>query len=218
MSIYRDNVLASESEIAKALKNELTVNPEHEAVIIHSKVMDCNPHTKVKFETSDSTFKIINSKAVIFVPSSASQPIEIPEGSYKEIILDIRSCTMEGSKLFTVFRNFISDFSIMAQSPNGKKGKIYMSANEPFILDKPIGSSTGKPIKKPVIVLIDRYTFRASDEYCALIMAYFCKHYRVKGEHFHMYKYIYKVARFPVEDSTQNSKIAFALPVIRLLY
>ena len=228
MEAYKDNVIESDAEMRKALKGVPIVNPQHEVVVIHSEVMDCNPHTKVKFEHGEAVSKTIDKKLVIFVPSSATQTIDISAFREREIILDIRSCNIEGSVLFTIFRNFIGDFAIAAESPDGKRGKVYMSADEPYISDKPIASSKS-PAKRQVAVhsfarkwtvLIDRYTFRSSDEYCAMIMAYFCKHYRVKGEHFHMYKYIYKTVRFPVEANSglPSNKIAFALPVIRLIY
>jgi hypothetical protein len=208
--VYNDNVLVSQAAIANSLKGEYVVSPEHAAMIAHSKALDCNPHSKVKIK-GESTGKLIGGKFVIFVPTTATTLPAIPSG--KELIIDIRSMEGSGSMLFALFANIIDAFSCNAEDPSGKKGKVYMSDAEPYISDKPIPSNN--QLKKcKTTILLDRYTFKAGDEYCAMLMAYFYKHFTVKGKPHHMYKFIHKTVRFPDGDK----KISFALPVIKLIY
>ena len=211
MEEYRDNILATEAEMKKCLVGEYIVSPGHEALIIHSKVMDCNPHSKIKFVGKQSERKVFGNKTVIFVPSSVTEKVSL-EGVTGEIILDIRSLDLEGSKVFHIFNDFLGDFGCPATSADGKKGKVYCSNVEPFVSNAPI---QGVKLKKwKVTVILDRYTLKTLDEYCTMFLAFVYRNYKVIGTPHHMSRYIYKTVRFNDGDK----KISFALPVLKLSF
>ena len=215
VSVYSDNVIATNRAIANCLKGEYVVSPEHEAIIAHSKALDCNPHSKVKFENTESMHKRFDNKLVVFVPTTATTAC-IPSdlSGIKEIIIDIRSMEGKDSTLFVIFNDLISNFACNAETASGTKGKIYMSTDEPYISDIPTKPSSSKLSKYKITILLDRYTFKYGDEYSAMLLAYFYRHYTVKGKPHHMYKYVYKSVRFP----DGNKKVVFSLPVLRILY
>lgn len=217
VDIYSDNVIASKHAIRNCLKGEYAVSPEHETIIVHSKALDCNPHSKVKFKNSEPMSKRFNDKLVVFVPTTATTPV-ISDlsilSNVKELIIDIRSMEGKDSVLFTIFGDLVGSFACNAESPNGTKGKVYMSPNEPYISGNAIEPEVRRMIKPKITILLDRYTFKHGDEYSAMLLAYFYKHYTVKGKPHHMYKYIYKSVRFPDGDK----KISFSLPVLKLEY
>jgi hypothetical protein len=213
MQFYKDNILASDEVMKASLKGELIISPEHEALIIYSKAMDCNPHAKIKFTGEEYLMKEFGDVTVIFVPSSATITIPFKDVKTRNIVLDIRSMDMEGDKIFKVFNELIEDFSCKAVSADGKKGKIFMSNVEPFISDSVIKGKKFITKKYNITVLIDRYTLKSLDEYCSLLLAYLYSKFTVKGTPHHMSKYIYKTVRFNDGDK----KISFALPVLKLL-
>lgn len=196
------------------IKNDLSIGDEkvidqrHLYNIVHSKVMDCNPHTKVKYNM-ESISRNIDGTFVIFVPSSAKEPIVVPN-SAKKVIIDIRSLDVKGKPALQLFSNIVSDFSIKAKSAMGKVGTIYMT---PTSISDSANVERPKCPLKSVTILIDRYTLSELDEYCTMLLAYFYKHYNVKGSPHKMHKYIFKEIRVG-----EDKKYEFAIPVIKLDY
>lgn len=192
-----------------SLGGEKVIDQRHLYNIIHSKVMDCNPHTKVKY-SMESISRDIDGTFVIFVPSSAKEPIVVPN-SAKKVIIDIRSLDVKGKQALQLFSNIVSDFSVKGRSAMGKVGTIYMTPTS--VSDSANVERPKCPLKQSVTILIDRYTLYELDEYCTMLLAYFYKHYNVKGSPHKMHKYIFKEIR--VGD---DKKYEFAIPVIKLDY
>ena len=196
----------------KDLKDEHIVNQDHLYTIVHSHIFDCNPHTKIKYmKDAPVSMKMVDNVLTIFVPTTTKSPIEIPNGT-KNIILDIRSYEGKGKELFTIFNAFISDFAVNAMSAVGEKGKIYM--NPTSVSDTNTTERPQCPLKSAkVTVLIDRYTLSELDEYCSMLLAYFYKHYTVKGKPHKMFNYIFK----PIRIGEVGKKINICVPVLKLL-
>lgn len=204
----KDNVIAKIDN--KSLNGEISANQDHVYTIIHSKIFDCNPHTKVKYKDGvQHMTKVSGNTTMIFVPTTATQRIDIP--NTKKVILDIRSFEGKGKILFDIFHNFISDFSVKATSALGETGTIYMTPSS--ISDTQI-SEIAKPLigNKEVTVLVDRYTLCELDEYCTMLLAYFRKHYRVKGQLHKMNNFIFK----PIRIGQEGKKINICVPVLKL--
>jgi len=190
------------------LKGEYIINQDHLYTIVHSRIFDCDPHTKVKYDDADIMSKQFGDTFVVFIPTTAKTPIEIPKCG--KCILDVRSCELKGKDVFAIFTNFISDFSVNATSAFGEKGTIYMTPStisDNKISEKP---NTLKGIK--VTVILDRYSFCELDEYCSMLLAYFYKHYEVKGTPHKLYKHIFK----PIRIGEAGNKVNIAVPVLKL--
>lgn len=196
------NVITDKLDIS----GEKIINQDHLYNIVHSRSTDCNPHTKVKYE-SESFSGNVDGTHVIFVPSSAKEPIVIPAA--KSVIIDIRSLDVKGKAALQLFSNIVSDFSVTARSAMGKKGTIYMSPSD--VSDAPNRERPKCPYKS-ITILLDRYTLCELDEYCAMLLAYFYKHYTVKGKPHAMYKYVFK------DIVVGAPKCTFAIPVLKLDY
>lgn len=206
----KNNVVA---DIKKdVLKHENVINQDHVYNILHSTVFDCNPHTKVKYRNMEAISMVKQSVTTIFVPTTATE--EIPKPKTQKVILDIRSFEGKGEKLLTIFRNFISDFSVRATSALGSNGRIYMSHEG---ISNKESSDPGKITKPPirnVLVLVDRYTLCELDEYCVMLLAYFYKNYKVKGVPHNMHKFLFK----PIRIGAEGKKINVSVPVLELKY
>lgn len=205
-SYMSKNVITDNLDIG----DEKVIDQNHLYNVVASRIMDCNPHTKVKYRM-EAISKRIDSEYVIFVPSSATQSIVIPK-TERKILIDIRSLDMKGKLVLHVFENLLSDFTVAAESAMGKKGKIYMTPTS--ITNKKTVERPKCPLAgKSVTVLVDRYSLAELDEYCAMVLAYFYSHYKVKGSPHKMYKYVFKDIRIG-----QHKKYEFAIPVLKLLY
>jgi hypothetical protein len=209
LNYAKDNVITKITD--RSLNGENPINQDHLYTIVHSKVFDCNPHTKVKYknDTKYMTKSATDGSTMIFVPTTATGRIEVP--ATKKVILDIRSFEGKGKILFDIFHNFISDFSVKATSALGENGMIYMTPSS--ISDAPISEVAKCPISS-MTVLIDRYTLCELDEYCVMLLAYFHKHYNVKGEPHKMHKFLFK----PIRIGAEGKKINICVPVLRLNY
>lgn len=207
MSIkYTDEFVIKPSD---NLDGEKIINQDHLYNIVHSRMMDCNPHTKVKY-SMETISKKIGKSFVIFVPSSAKNPIIIPPEE-KDIILDIRSLDISGRDVLTVLGPLLSDFSIKCTSKI-KSGTTYLTPSN--VTDQPIAERPQCPMKdKKVTILVDRYTLCELDQYCTTVLAYFYKHYNVNGIPHKMYKYIFRTIVVGTDK-----KYKFAIPVIKLSY
>ena len=215
-----DNVVTAKIN----LTGEKIINQDHLYNVVHSRSMDCNPHTKVKYD-SEAFGKLIDGTYVVFVPSSATEPIVldmsrtrpgrtgINDLDVSRVIIDIRSLNVKGKAALRLFSNIISDFSVSAQSAMGKKGTIYMTPSN--VSNSPNRERPKCPLKGKVTILIDRYTLCELDEYCAMLLAYFYKHFTVKGTPHAMYKYVFKDI---VVKGPTNTKCTFAIPVLKLNY
>jgi hypothetical protein len=202
----RKNVITDNLDIG----DEKVINQNHLYNIVYSKVMDCNPHTKVKYRM-ECIAKQIGKDYVIFVPSSAKEPIVIPS-SAKQIIIDIRALDVKGKNVLHLFKNIISDFSVNAKSATGKVGKIYMTPS--YVSDSKNVEQPKCPLAgKKVTIILDRYSLSELDEYCSMVIAYLYAHYTVKGEPHKMHKYIFKTIRVG-----QHKKYEFAIPVLMIHY
>lgn len=208
LEYIKDNVIADVDE--SVLKDEKILNQGHLYNAIYSGVMDCNPHTKVKYRCEAMTGYVQGkSDYVVFVPSSATEPIVI-DNKAKNITIDIRGLDVKGKQVLKLFENITSDHMVSAKSELGKTGKIYMTPTK--ISDTKTTERPKCPLSgRNVTVLIDRYTLNELDEYCTLMLDYFFKHFRVKGKPHKMYKYIFKEIRVG-----KDKKYVFAIPVIKI--
>lgn len=207
----KDNVIRKFNE--SDLKGENVINQEHLYTIVHSRIFDCDPHTKVKYKGADVMYKQSGDTLVVFVPTTATSSVEIPD-SIKRCILDIRSYEGKGKQVFDVFHNLIGEYSVMACSAFGEKGKIYMTADAIYDEKSRGEHKGGKKINTKITVLLDRYTLSELDEFCSMLLAYFYGHYEVKGTPHKMSKFIFK----PIRIGETNKKINICVPVLKLIY
>jgi hypothetical protein len=206
LDYIRNNVITAKLNIG----NEVPINQDHLYNIVHSEIMDCNPHTKVKYQMEPIS-EVKKGKLFIFIPSSATEPIVIPKGR-EPIVIDIRSLDLKGKSALKMFSNIVSDFKVSAESAMGKTGYIHMSPS--YISNSPNAERQKCPLAgRDVTVLIDRYTLFELDEYCSMLIAYFYKHFKVKGEPHKMYKYVFKEILLGNER-----KHCVAIPVLKLNY
>jgi hypothetical protein len=194
-----------------SLKGERAINQDHLYTIVHSAIFDCNPHTKVKYKNMEAISKVEGDTTIIFVPTTATKPIDMPSTS--KVILDIRSFEGKGSILFEIFGNFIGNFSMKAVTALDEKGIIYMDRKGITDAEDKIVKSAKAPIRNMTVIL-DRYTLCELDEYCTMLLAYFYKNYKVNGEPHKMHKFIFK----PIRIGKEGEKINICVPVLRLMY
>lgn len=238
MDNYEDNVVVDIAAIKAAVDEEKPISKQQMYNMIFSRCTDCNMHCKVSFKNAQPDVKTLDGITRIFVPSSATTLLplisELPASTKFEI--DIRSLDVKGEVAMDIFKPFLAEFSCKVR--NGKYvdmckldrslenkeftaklvpqscDEIFMNVTSPYISSMPIKSPVrGRFHASDVTIIVDRRTLMQCDSYCAMIYAYFFKHFKVVGTPHPMHKYVFRPMTF-----SKPTRIEISVAILQLDY